>query len=231
MREFRDVIPRGLVVSCQAPPGDPLHGSAFMARMAVAAGLGGAIAVRADGAADIGAIRGAVDLPIIGICKRRYPRSAVSITATFAEAREVALAGGAVVALDGTARRRPGDLALGALIERIHLELALPVLADVATLEEGREAADLGADAVASTLSGYTEGAPEVGGPDLDLVRRLAGAVGVPVLAEGRFQTPAEAEMAIEAGAHAVVVGTAITRPHLIAASFASALRRRIAAL
>ncbi len=228
MRSFRDVIPRGLVVSCQASPEDPLHGSFFMARMAVAAAAGGAGAIRADGAADIGAIREAVPLPIIGIRKRRYPRSPVSITPTFAEAREVVTAGAVVVALDATARPRPGGEELADLIERIHLELDVPVLADVSTFDEGVRAADVGADAVASTLSGYVEGSPVLETPDVELVHRLAGALAVPVVAEGRYQTPADAERAIAAGAYALVVGTAITRPHVIARAFSSAIRKRI---
>lgn len=228
MRTFRDVVPRGLIVSCQAPPGDPLRGSLFMARMAVAAARGGAIAIRAEGADDIRAIRESVSLPIIGIGKRVYPSSPVSITPTFQEAREVVSAGAVTVALDGTARPRPGGEALADLIARIHLELDVPVLADVSTHEEGLSAAAAGADAVASTLSGYVEGSPASEEPDVELVRLLAGALALPVVAEGRYRTPAEATRAIEAGAYAVVVGTAITRPHLITGMFVKAIATRL---
>jgi N-acylglucosamine-6-phosphate 2-epimerase len=47
----------------------------------------------------------------------------------------------------------------------------------------------------------------------------------VPVVAEGRITTPGEARAALDAGAWAVVVGGAITRPQLITARFAAALR------
>ena len=100
--------------------------------------------------------------------------------------------------------------------------------ADVAVYEEGVRAARLGADAVASTLSGYVEGTPKTPGPDLDLVRRLAADVSVPVIAEGRYQTPGQAGEAIEAGAYAIVVGTAITRPHIITRTFAEAVAARL---
>jgi putative N-acetylmannosamine-6-phosphate epimerase len=88
-------------------------------------------------------------------------------------------------------------------------------------LEEGVRAAALGADAVASTLSGYTEDtAGRHDGPDLDLVAALAKAVAVPVLAEGRFTDPGQVAEAFRRGAHAVVVGTAITNPREITRRF-----------
>jgi putative N-acetylmannosamine-6-phosphate epimerase len=71
-------------------------------------------------------------------------------------------------------------------------------------------------------MSGYTGGAvPAL--PDLDLVRAGA-ALGAPVFAEGRYNTPALAAAAIAAGACAVVVGTAITRPETITAWYAAAI-------
>ncbi|MFZ9415961.1 MAG: N-acetylmannosamine-6-phosphate 2-epimerase, partial [Alphaproteobacteria bacterium] len=48
--------------------------------------------------------------------------------------------------------------------------------------------------------------------------------LGAPVFAEGRFNTPALAAAAMRAGAHAVVVGSAITRPEVVAGWFAAAV-------
>ena len=103
---FRTIIPRGLVVSCQAHRLDPLYGSLFMQKMAESAALGGAIAIRANGFQDIKAICQTVSLPIIGIVKDVYPSSPVTITPTFREACEAARAGASVIALDGTRRVR-----------------------------------------------------------------------------------------------------------------------------
>ena len=211
-------------MSCQAPRGEAMHGSRFMAQMALAARQGGAVAIRADGGADIRAIRDAAGLPIIGIRKNLYPSSPVYITPTFDEAQEAVEAGADVVALDATARPRPRGAGLGALIQRIHQELDVPVMADVSTLEEGMAALSLGADAVATTLSGYLD-TPAVTGPNLELVSRLLEAVDIPVLAEGRYHTPEEAATALDLGAYGVVVGTAITRPHRIAERFVAAMR------
>src|SRR5690606_28099192 len=63
----------GLIVSCQALPGEPLHGTGCMVAMARAAAEGGAVAIRANGADDIRAIKQEVGLPVIGIVKRDYP--------------------------------------------------------------------------------------------------------------------------------------------------------------
>lgn len=227
MRNFSEIVPQGLIVSCQAPKGEPLHGSMIMAKMALAAEQGGAIAIRANGPGDIQAIAQEVRLPILGIYKMEYPDSPVYITPTFEEARQVAQAGAHVIALDATRRPRPKGEQLETLIARIHEELNLPVMADVAVYDEGIYAAELGADAVASTLSGYVEGSPKLPGPDLELVRRLAAALDVPVIAEGRYWTPEETRQAMDAGAYGVVVGTAITRPQTITKRFAEALKNR----
>jgi N-acylglucosamine-6-phosphate 2-epimerase len=194
--------------------------------MAAAAAAGGAVAIRADGPEDIRAIRQSMRLPIIGINKNYYPSSPVYITPTFDEAAEAFQAGADVLALDGTERPRPRGEDLGRLIERIHAEFAIPVMADISSVEEGLRAASLGADALASTLSGYVEGSPKISEADLDLVKSLAASVDIPVVAEGRYQSPREAAGAIEVGAYAVVVGSAITRPHLITENFAAALRK-----
>ncbi|HET8678772.1 MAG TPA: putative N-acetylmannosamine-6-phosphate 2-epimerase [bacterium] len=215
----------GLIVSCQARPDNPLYGPAFMAAMARAAADGGAVGVRINGPDDIKAARAATPLPIIGLYKRPYGDSQVTITPTFAEASAVAGAGAAIIALDATGRPRPVGVPLAALIARIRTEIALPILADVADLPDALAAEDAGAAAVATTLSGYLDPAmPPPDDPDLDLVAVLAARVRIPVIAEGRIKTPAEARAALDRGAFAVVVGTAITNPREITRRFVDAL-------
>ena len=215
----------GLIVSCQARPDNPLHGPTFMAAMAMAAAAGGAAGLRMNGPEDIRAACAVTDLPIIGIFKRRYPNAPIEITPTFAEASEIAAAGAAIIALDATGRMRPDGSTVAALIARIHGELHLPVLADVAGVPDGAAAASAGADAVATTLSGYVDPAiPPPDEPDLALVGALAGRVRVPVIAEGRIKSPAQARAALDRGAFAVVVGTAITNPREITRWFTRAL-------
>jgi len=216
------IPPCSLAVSCQARADNPLHGPAFMAAMAQAADQGGALALRANGPADIAAIRAVSRLPIIGILKRWDDRFPVYITPDFASAQAIAAAGADIIALDATDRPRDGE-PLDRLIARIRDELGKPVFADCATLEDGVRAAALGASYIATTLSGYTPDteARKALGPDIALIEALAKAVSVPIVAEGRFEQPEQLELAFAAGAHAVVVGTAITNPREITRRFA----------
>ena len=216
------IPPCSLAVSCQARADNPLHGPAFMAAMAQAAEQGGALALRANGPADIAAIRAVSRLPIIGILKRWDDRFPVYITPDFASAQAIAAAGADIIALDATDRPRDGE-PLDRLIARIRDELGKPVFADCATLEDGVRAAALGASYIATTLSGYTPEteARKALGPDIALIEALAEAISVPIVAEGRFEQPEQLEVAFAAGAHAVVVGTAITNPREITRRFA----------
>jgi len=209
----------GLIVSCQARPDNPLHGPAFMAAMARAADQGGAVGLRANGPDDVRAIKAVTDLPVIGIFKVDVDGFEVVITPALRWARAVAEAGADVIALDATRRSHPEGTA-GELIARVKGELGLPVFADVATFEEGLAAAEASADYVATTLSGYTSYSPPTVGPDLVLLERLCQALDVPVVGEGRFDDPRQVAEAFARGAHAVVVGTAVTNPREITRRF-----------
>ncbi|TDD53795.1 N-acetylmannosamine-6-phosphate 2-epimerase [Nonomuraea terrae] len=220
--EMLGLLRGGLVVSCQAYEGEPLHGPRFMTAMARSVVLGGAAGVRVNGPADVEAVRAAVPVPLIGLWKDGD--GDVYITPTAEHALTIARAGADIVALDATSRPRPDGLGLAETIARVHEAGAL-VMADVSTAAEGVAAAELGADCVSTTLSGYTPASPRLHGPDLELVAELAGKLDVPLFAEGRISTPAEAARALELGAHAVVVGGAITRPADITLRFSRVLK------
>jgi N-acylglucosamine-6-phosphate 2-epimerase len=222
MTDLLDAIRGGLVVSCQAYPGEPMRTPDTMCRVAAAAARGGAVGIRAQGLADIAAIRAVVDLPLIGLWKDGDDD--VFITPTLDHAVAVAEAGAQVVAIDGTVRSRPDGLSLAETIRGIHDRTNALVMADCSTFEEGVAAAASGADLVGTTLAGYTAYSTKGDGPDLDLVDRLAAALDVPVIAEGRIHTPAQAAAAVAAGAWSVVVGTAITHPTTITGWFATAV-------
>ncbi len=225
----RQLFKSGLVVSCQALPGNPLRDTDTLARMAHAAALGGACAIRANGAADIAAIRARTDLPLIGLDKRDVAPGRRVITPTFDAARAVIAAGATVVAAEMTASSAGLRDEAADLIARIHDELGAAVMADIATFEEGVAAARLGADLVSTTMSGYAGGPPmaEIGAytPDFPLLERLAAArLGVPVVAEGRFWTLDDVRKAFALGAYAVVIGKAITNPMAATRYFAQAV-------
>jgi N-acylglucosamine-6-phosphate 2-epimerase len=214
---------RSIVVSCQAGPGNPLHGPGPMALMAEAAAAGGAAAIRANGALDVAAIRAAVDLPILGIDKIGNP-GGVFITPHPDPAVALVAAGADVVALDGTLRRRPDGRSLREHVAEIRERIDVELMADVDSLEAGVAAREAGVDLVATTLSGYTGGEiPE--GPDVGLVVELVSVLDCPVVGEGRYWTVDHVKAGFEAGAHAIVVGTAITNPMAITRRFVAVAR------
>ncbi|QDP95385.1 N-acetylmannosamine-6-phosphate 2-epimerase [Microlunatus elymi] len=221
-QQIIETLRGGLVVSCQAYPGEPLRSPEIMSRMAQAAVLGGAVAIRAQGPDDIRLVHQTVSVPQIGLWK--IGDRGVFITPTLAHALAVVDAGAEVVAIDGTRRSRPDGLTLQQTIEAIHDRSSALVMADAGDLDDALASQDAGADLVGSTLAGYTPSRPRTNGPDLELIGQLAGRLSVPVLAEGRVHTPQQARACLDAGAHAVVVGTAITHPTAITSWFADAL-------
>jgi N-acylglucosamine-6-phosphate 2-epimerase len=205
-----------LIVSCQALAHEPLHGAQIMARMALAAEQGGAAAIRANGPEDVRAICAAQPLPVIGLYKEDVPGYSVYITPTLRHALAVAHAGASVIAIDATDRPRPQPGTLAEFIAAIHTQTGCPVLADISTEEEGIAADAAGADLISTTMSGYTDYSPQQREPDVALVAALAPRVKIPVVAEGRYRLPEQVAAALHAGALAVVVGGAITRPQEI---------------
>ncbi|EOC1567248.1 N-acetylmannosamine-6-phosphate 2-epimerase [Cronobacter dublinensis] len=216
-----------LVVSCQALENEPLHSSFIMGRMALAAAQGGAAGIRANSVADIAAIKQQVSLPVIGIIKRDYPGSEVFITATMREVTELMRAAPEMIALDATARARPDGETLEQLVRRIRRDFPeVLLMADISDVDEAVAADALGFDCVGTTLYGYT--APTRGHRlpenDFALLKDVLAAVALPVIAEGNVDTPERAARCLSLGAHAVVVGGAITRPQQITRRFTDAL-------
>ena len=100
-------------------------------------------------------------------------------------------------------------------------------MADISTYDEAIRAEQEGADILSTTLSGYTPYSPKGKGPDFQLIKRLVKKVKIPVIAEGKIWTPEEARKAMDLGAYAVVIGSAITRPIMIADRFIKAIQSR----
>ena len=217
--DFFSAVKGKLIISCQALPDEPLHSPFIMGRMARAAKEGGAVAIRAQSVADIEEIRAAAQLPVIGLIKQNYADSPIYITPTMREVEALIGTGCEMIALDMTDRERPQQTDVRDLVARIH-EAHRLVLADISTYEEGMKAQELGVDAI----SGYTPYSPQLAGPDYELMRRLAQDASIPVFAEGRINTPEELKEAMQTGVFGAIVGSAITRPQLIARRFTDAI-------
>ncbi|MBA1158761.1 putative N-acetylmannosamine-6-phosphate 2-epimerase [Microvirga mediterraneensis] len=215
-----EALKGGLVVSCQPVPGGPFDDSGSVVRFALAAQDAGARGLRIEGVANVAAVAAACSIPIIGLVKRDLAETPVRITPWIEDVVALAESGAAIIAFDATDRPRP--VAVGTLIEKIH-SLGCLAMADIATIAEARNASALGADLIGTTMSGYTDVAPPPRTPDIRLVWEACG-LGKPVLAEGRYNEPRLAAAAIRAGAAAVVVGSAITRPEHITRWFIDAI-------
>ena len=212
-----------LIVSCQAAPGEPLYG--HVDALARAAQAGGAAGIRADGPENIRAIRAVTALPVVASYKTREKGSDVYVTPTFESAREIVAAGADVVGMDATGRHRPGGEEAAMMMKRVHEELGAGVMADVSTVEEAAAAEEAGADFVTTALAGFTSCTEHIRCFDFTLLEAMVERLTVPVVAEGWIATPEEAAAALSAGAFAIVVGSAITRPEKITERFVRAIR------
>jgi N-acylglucosamine-6-phosphate 2-epimerase len=206
----------GLIVSCQAYKGEPFFGPNYMVEFARCALAGGAVGIRANGPEDVRAIANIIPLPVIGLYKIDLPGFQVRITPNLNSSIQIAEAGAHIIALDATRREHPDGLSAAGLIQAVRDKTGLPVLADISSVDEGLAAQDAGAAAVSTTLSGYTQYSPQQVAPDFDLVEQLSRCLSIPVFAEGRITSGSEARKALDLGAYAVIVGTAITRPQWI---------------
>lgn len=217
----------GLIVSCQAPADSPLHEPAVIAAMAQASVNQGAAGVRIDTPAHVTAVRQRVGagVPVIGLWKQQLPGYEVYITPLFDHAIAIAFAGADIIAIDATLRDRPEPVAT--TVERIHDALGKLVMADVDTIEAAIAAADAGADLVGTTLYGYTGSTKHLSPPGFDLLAQMVEKLSVPVICEGGIASPAMAKQALDLGAYAVVVGTAITGIDLQVKNYISVLNRR----
>ncbi len=229
MKEFDRLIRRGIIVSVQLDDAEPLHTAQHCALFAQAAASGGAVGIRGEGIRNLQEIRATTSLPLIGCVRGHYSDDWVLVTPSMEDVDRLVRLGVDVVALDATLRTRPdgmdGISFLAAVRER---HPSVQLLADISCYEEGVRAAEAGASALSTVLHGRTEGTYDQSldlEAHLDLLRRLTASVDVPVLAEGFIWNTDDAARAMSAGAHALVVGAAITRPRVITQLFVAAVQ------
>jgi len=229
-KEIFEKIKGKIIVSCQAVAGEPLYmeNDSIMYLMARAAKRAGSPAIRTSSVRDVVAIKKETGLPVIGLIKIQYEGFESYITPTMKEVDELVEADTDIVAFDCTEQKRGDGKSISEFITEVRRKYPDVILmADISTYEEGINAWKLGVDLVGTTMSGYTSYSPKTKGPDIELVRRLAKTVDIPVIGEGRIHYPEQAVSVLDAGAFAVVVGGAITRPMEIASRFIEAVENR----
>ncbi|MDC0497919.1 N-acetylmannosamine-6-phosphate 2-epimerase [Alphaproteobacteria bacterium] len=206
-----------LIASCQPIPGGPLDFSSFILASAKASIIGGAKGLRIEGFKNLKVIKKNLNLPVIGIKKRVSKNYPIIITPLLSDVEKLSELGAEIIAFDSTLRERP--YSVGSLISKIHSCKKI-AMADCSTIKDAINAIENGANILSTTLSGYTSEKLPPKNPDFELLNQLIKKFKVPVIAEGRFNTPFFYKKAINLGAHAVVVGTALNRIELITKSF-----------
>lgn len=217
-----DALKNKVIVSVQAMPDEPLYREECIVAMMQSVVNGGAGGLRVAGARDVKNAKKLFDIPVIGLTKPdKLPANwleVVYITPTLKEVNELIEAGADIIAFDGTSR--PRECPLDEMIARIKSAGRLSMV-DIATFEEGLNCEKLGVDIISTTLSGYTaETKSDSEEPDFELLERLHKNTNLAIILEGRIWEPHQVKKAFELGAHAVVIGSAITRPQLITKRF-----------
>lgn len=206
--ELLNSLKGSLIASCQPVDNGPMDKVEHIVAMALAAVAGGAKGLRIEGVENVRAVASITKVPIVGIVKRDLNDSPIRITPYVEDVIALAKAGAKIIAFDGTDRTRPVDCLT--LLATIH-EQGCIAMADCADYKMGRLLFNAGCTFIGSTMSGYLDLSNTPNEPDYKLVSDLAE-VGVPVIAEGRYNTPERAAIGMQMGAHCVTVGSAITR-------------------
>ncbi len=225
--EIISKLKHGLIVSCQAEGDSPFNSPEGVTMFAKAAIAGGAIGIRSEGIEKTKVILESVNVPVIGLIKSKFDDGSVRITGSFSDVDDLYSIGCNIIAVDGTFRKRDG-LTGPEFINRIKSEFDALIMADIAKEDEAIECEKAGADFISTTLNGYTPDTvnDKIYSPNFELVKSLVKRIKKPVIAEGRINSPIDAGEMIRIGAYAVVVGSAITRPHIITNWYSDAIKK-----
>lgn len=218
-----DRLEKQIIISVQAMPDEPLYKEECINAMMESVINGGAKGLRVAGGRDVKNAKRLFDVPVIGLTKpEKLPfnwKEVVYITPSLKEVNELIEAGADIIATDATQRKRPAE-SLEEILNHIKKSKKYS-MADISTFEEGIKAREMGFDIISTTLAGYTLYSDKgLKTPDFDLLKKLTKELDCPVILEGRIWSPDEVNQAFDYGAYSVVIGSAVTRPHLITKRF-----------
>lgn len=222
-------LEKSLIVSVQTSEQNPLFSTEHMILLAECSAIAGCNSFRVDSPDHINAIKKAIpEALIIGIWKVQYPDSDVIITPTMKEVEALVACGVDILATDGTHRLNPEGELPYELIKRIKKRYPeLVIMADIATFEEAMASQKAGADIISTTLRGYTEDTKQYLSDDCDMsfIKKLHQNIDCFLIAEGKLWTREDAIKALQSGANAVVIGTAINNPKCITERYLQAIK------
>lgn len=205
---LKDLLPsKSIIVSCQSDPDTPTDFVEMIVAFARSAEMGSANGLRLESSKNVTAVRAITNLPIIAINKAYSTDDKVLITGDHLQIPNLIEAGAEIIAFDATQRERPSTLE--DIVQTIHENGAL-ALADIQGISDIERCIQLGVDAIATTLSVWD--LPDYV-PDIQLIQNIKAKTDLPIIAEGNFWSPEDVKNAFDAGAYAVVIGSAITRP------------------
>jgi len=227
--EIFNSLKNRLIVSCQAESDSPFDSPEDVAKFAIAAVNGGSAGIRSAGIEKTKKILESVNVPVIGLTKSHFEDGLVCITREIDDVKKLLEFGTHIIAIDGTFREKY-NLAGPEFISKIKSEFECIIMADIAKEDEALACISAGADSLSTTLNGYTPDtiSDKEKGCNFSLLENIIKKSPVPVFAEGRFNTKESASQAIKIGAWSVVVGTAITRPHIITSWFVEEIKNAI---
>ena len=201
------MIQKGLIVSCQAEANSAFNNPHSIVNFAKEAERGGAVGVRIKGISNIKSVYNEISIPIIGLTKTHFSDGSVWITPKLTDGLKNS--GTRYIATDATGRG--GYDNLKSICKNNN------VIGDISDISQAKKALESGCIALATSLSGYTPKCNvDMDSPNFKLLEDLIKEYPqTPIIAEGRFWERNQVKRAFDIGAHNVVVGTAITRPHL----------------
>jgi N-acylglucosamine-6-phosphate 2-epimerase len=211
----------GIIVSCQAEEGSAFNNVNSIVAFAKEAERGGAVGVRIEGYENIKAVRENINIPIIGIIKRKFTSGNVWITPTVQDAVLIEEAGADFIAADATGRKDSLHTKNGwQYLKEICIGTNIPVIGDMANSEFVHssivEAEKCGCKYLSTTLSGYIGYGDLSDEPDFEFLKILLKTSSLPIIAEGRYSKTEHIQIAKKIGVKNIVIGSSITRPHLI---------------
>ena len=204
------MIQKGLIVSCQAEANSAFNNPHSIVNFAKEAERGGAVGVRIKGINNIKSVYDEISIPIIGLTKTHFSDGSVWITSSHLDVEKIKNSGAQYIASDATGRG--GYKNLKSICKNNN------IIGDISDISQAKKALECGCIALATSLNGYTPSCNvNMDSPNYKLLEDLVKTFPqIPIVAEGRFWERDQVKKAFDIGVHNVVVGTAITRPHLI---------------